>query len=133
MPGYSLTHVEDTTLLRDLAALVARDRLTTAMLLAHIAEVDSRQLYVPAGYPTMHAYCVEELRLSEDAAYRRIQGARACRRFPELFSVLADGELHLTGLCILAPHLTQENAGELIPATRGKSKADIEALVARSF
>src|SRR5512144_2476222 len=116
MHEYLLSQVSDAVLLRDLAALVAKDRLTTATLLAHIAEVDSRRLYAPAGYPSMHAYCVEELRLSEDAAYRRIQAARACRRFPGLFTLLAEGELHLTGLCILAPHLTQENAGELIRA-----------------
>jgi len=32
-------------LLRDLAAVVARERSTTAEVLAHIAEVDARKLY----------------------------------------------------------------------------------------
>ena len=82
MHSYTLAHVRDDVLLRDLAALVAQDRATTASLLAHIAEVDVRRLYVPAGYPSMHAYCVEKLRLSEDAAYKRIQAARAARQFP---------------------------------------------------
>src|SRR6266545_7285934 len=48
MRQYTLTHLSDTALLRDLAALVARDRLTIAALLAHLAEVDARRLYVPA-------------------------------------------------------------------------------------
>src|SRR6185436_15568796 len=50
MPNYSLIHIRDADLVRQLAALVNRDRATTAMLLAHIAEVDDRRLYRPAGY-----------------------------------------------------------------------------------
>src|SRR5262245_54363224 len=103
MHRYDLVHVTDSALLRDLTALVAQDRSTTTNLLAHIAEVDARRLYAPAGYPSMHAYCVEELRLSEDAAGKRIQAARAARRFPALFSALADGRLHLAAVCLLAP------------------------------
>jgi hypothetical protein len=56
MHDYTLAHLSD-TVLRDLAALVARDRLTTATLLTHMAEVDARRLYLPAGYPSMHGYC----------------------------------------------------------------------------
>ena len=76
MQSYSLTHLTDAVLLRDLSAIAARDRVMTATLLAHIAEVDARRLYVPAGHPSMHAFCVEHLRYSDDAAFRRIRAAR---------------------------------------------------------
>ena len=33
--------------------LVAKDRATTAELLAHLAEVDARKLYLPAAHPSM--------------------------------------------------------------------------------
>ena len=98
MRSYSLTHLSDTVLLRDLAALIAHDRVTTAAVLAHIAEVDARRLHAPAGYPSMHAYCVGELRLSEDAASKRIQAARAARQFPALLDALADGDRKSTRL-----------------------------------
>jgi hypothetical protein len=133
MQSYSLTHVSDHVLLRDLAALVAQDRLTTAELLAHIAEVDTRRLYVPAGCSSMYAYCVEELHLSEDAASKRIQAARAARRFPVVFSAVAEGRLHLTAVCLLAPYLTAENFGELIEAAAYRRKFEIEDLLARRF
>src|SRR6266480_1473090 len=61
MPGHSLSLLSDQELLRDLAVLVARDRTTTAALLAHLAEVDARRLYLPAAYPSMYLYCVCEL------------------------------------------------------------------------
>jgi len=130
MREYALNHLSDGVLLRRLSELVARDRSTTADLLAHIAEVDARHLYAPAAYPSMFAYCVEELHMSEDAAYRRIHVARAARRFPVLFGELESGRLHLYAVSLLAPHLTQENLEDLIAGARHKGKQEIEAWLA---
>ena len=44
MKTYVLSHLSDPVLLHDLSTLIARDRTTTAELLAHIAEVDARRL-----------------------------------------------------------------------------------------
>lgn len=76
MRGYSLSRLSDSELTRGLTSLATQDRVTTSLLLAHIAEFDARRLYLPAAYPSMHAYCVGELKLSEDAAYKRITAAR---------------------------------------------------------
>ena len=133
MHMYTLTHLTDAALLRDLTALVARDRATTAELLAHIAEVDTRKLYREAGYSSMFAYCVGELHLSEDMAYRRITAARAARVFPVLFDAVVEGRLHLVAVSLLAPHLTPENIDELIVAATYRSKSDVEELLARRF
>ena len=133
MSKYSLTHVSDAALARDLAAAVAHDRASTANLLAHIAEFDARQLYLPAAYPSMHSYCVHELGLSEDAAFKRIQAARAALRFPALFPAVADGRLHLAAVCLLAPHLAPGNAEELIAGAARKPKAQIERMLAERF
>jgi hypothetical protein len=133
MKCYSLAHLSDGALRHDLAAAIARDRASTAELLAHIAEFDARKLYRPAGYPSMHAYCVGELRLSEDAASKRIHAARAARQFPAIFPALADGRLHLTGVGMLAAHLTRENADALLTAAAKKTKAEIELLLAQHF
>ena len=133
MHPYVLAHLSDNVLLRNLIALVTQDRHTTASLLAHIAEVDSRRLYAPAGYSSMHAYCVEGLGLSEDAAYKRIQAARAARQFPAILDAITKGRLHLSGACLLAPCLTQENAEELLAESAGRRKSEIEDMLARRF
>lgn len=133
MRDFVLIHVSDAALLKNLAALVVLDRSTTAWLLAHVAEVDVRRLYVPAGYPSMFAYCVEKLKMSEDSAGKRIQAARAARRFPALFRELAAGRMHLTGVCLLAPYLKQGNAPELIESAVNRRKSDIEVLLSRRF
>jgi hypothetical protein len=131
--SYSLSHLADQTLLRDLAALVARDRATTAALLAHLAEVDARRLYLPAGFPSMFAYCVNELHLSDDAAFKRIRAARAARQFPALFIALAEGRLNLSAVVMLTPYLAAETVDELLTATAYRSKAEIERFLAQRF
>src|SRR5438552_9662135 len=133
MRAYSLTHLGDAVLTRELAAVVSLERTATAAVLAHLAEFDARRLYLPAGYPSMVAYCLHELHLSEDGAYKRIHAARAARQFPALFSAVAEGRLHLTGAGLLAPHLTAENADELLAAAAYRTKAEIELLLARRF
>jgi len=70
------------------------------------------------------------LRLSEDAAFKRIQAARAARQFPELFKAITDGRLHLIGVCLLAPHLNPSNLNELIQGASGKRKLEIEEWLA---
>ncbi|NOT33312.1 MAG: HNH endonuclease [Candidatus Eisenbacteria bacterium] len=133
MPSYSLSHLADRVLLRDLASLVATDRVTTAALLAHLAEVEVRQLYRPAAYSSMLAYCVGELRLSESAALRRIRAARIARKFPVLFPAIADGRIHLTTVLLLATHLTPESVEELVAVTTHKTREEVEQLLAERF
>ena len=123
MSRYTLTHLTDQSLLRELKSLVAQDRATTALLVAHVGEVDARRLYAPAGYPSMFEYCVQELHFSEDMAYKRIQVARLARQFPGIHGMLADGRLHLSAILTLSVHLTPDNARELLDCATHKTRA----------
>lgn len=138
MSRFSLSHLAADELLRDLTALVARDCATTAELLAHLAELDSRRLYVPAGYPTMFAYCVGKLGFSEDVAFKRIRAARVARRYPAVLDAVADGSLHLAAIVMLSPHLlapgvAHDVAEELLAAAMYKTKRQVEELLAARF
>ena len=130
MLEYSLSHLRDGELLSNLKTLVAKERATMADVLAHIADVDARRLYLPTAHPSMHSYCVHELGLSEEAAFKRIHAARTARRFPATFEALADGRLHLSAIILLAPHLTEKTAVDLLTAAAGKTKAEVEQLLA---
>jgi hypothetical protein len=74
----------------------------------------------------MFAHCFGELRFSEDAAYKRIQAARAAPRFPRLFADVAAGRLHLTALGLLAPHLDADNVDELVTAASGRRRMALQ-------
>ncbi len=127
---HSLTSVSDDELLRRLSDLLGQSRRDEADLVAHIAEVDSRRLYAREASPSMFAYCTEVLHLSEAEAYLRIAAARASREHPLLLTLLADGQLHLTAIAKLAPHLTVENREALLKRAAHRSKRQIEELVA---
>ncbi len=131
MNRYSLDDVPDRRIVDRLRALIAHERSTDAEVLAHIGEVDARKLYLPAACSTMHGYCVQVLHLSEDAAWKRIAAARAARRFPAMFDAVAEGRLHLSGVVMLAPHLTDANVAMLIDQATHRSKAEIAVLIAR--
>ena len=121
----------DGELTERLAQLAAQERTTTAELVAHLAEFDARRLYRGYGYNSTFAYCREALLLSEHATYNRIEVARAARRFPVVLDLLAQGVVHLTAVKILAPHLTTENHLELLQSARGRTRLQVEELVAR--
>jgi hypothetical protein len=50
-----------------------------------------------------------------------------------IFDLLATGRIHLTGICLLRRHLTRSNHRELLEQASGKSKRQIERMIARRF
>ncbi len=92
-----LHSLSDDELLHRLLALARQSRRVDAELVAHIGEVDARRLYLEQAKPSMHAYCVEVLDLTDAEAYLRITAARVARRYPLVLPMLADGRLHVSG------------------------------------
>ena len=125
-----LAVISDDELLRRLGELLRQSRRVESDLVAHIAEVDERRLYVREAAPSMFAYCTEVLHLSEAEAYLRITVARASREHPVLLDMLADGRIHLTGIARLVPHLSPANRAALLARATHKSRRQIEELIA---
>ena len=98
--------------------------------LACLGEADRRSLFVKQGYSSTFDYCIRRLKLSEDEACRRIQAARAAVSRPELLAALADGQLSLTSVSKLAPHVRRADAPEIIARAEGKSMRELEELLA---
>jgi hypothetical protein len=130
---YRLVGLKNSELLAALSELVQQSNAITAEELAHLAEIEDRMLHLELGFPSLFAYCVEALGMSEGAAGRRVAAARVCRRFPEAFERVARGDLHLSALCALSPHLDPANASELFEACRRKTRRQIEELLAARF
>jgi len=125
--------LHDDALLSRLRGKLSQERQITAEVLRLMAEVDRRRLYAQSACDSMFAFATGVLGMSEAAAYKRIQVARAGRRFPTLFARIGAGRLHLSGLCVLAPHLTADNHHALLDAASGLGKRQIERLVAERF
>jgi hypothetical protein len=130
---YRLGGLEDDQLLAALSGLVRRENDSLSDLLAHLAELDERALCLALGYSSLFAYCTEALGFCKSAAGRRIAAARVCRDFPEAFGRVANGELQLSVLCALRPHLNVDNASALFAACARKSCEQVEELLAARF
>ena len=130
---YRLGGVANDRLLATLRALVGRENDLLAELLAHLAELDERGLCLELGYSSLFKYGVEALGFCESSAGRRIAAARVCRKYPEAFGRVANGELKLSVLVLLNKYLSLENAGELLAACSRKSYEQVELLLAARF
>jgi hypothetical protein len=123
--------LDNAELLASTREILRRGRVVEADLLVHLAEIEERRLHSEMAFPTMFAFCVDELGFSEDQAYNRTTVARAARRFPAMLDSLRSGAVHLTGLRLLVRCLTEQNHRDLLAEAAGRSKRQIEEIVAR--
>ena len=128
-----LSERSDEALLSDATILVGSHREITARLVAVLGEIEERRFHLVAGFSSMFDFCQKKLRLTEGEAFRRILAARLGRRFPVVHSLLASGTVNLSTLELLRDKLTPENHSELFAAVAGKSKREVQALLATRF
>jgi hypothetical protein len=128
---YAVEPLSDAELLAGTRGLVARSNQQLARLLAHLAEVEARGIHRARACASLCTYCVYELRLSEDTAFRYARAAKLVRQFPVLFNQIAAGEIHLTGLLLLGPHLKEQNHRDVLRLAKHRSKREITKLVRR--
>src|SRR6188768_1662032 len=123
----------DDELLATLRVLVQRDHDLLAEMLAHLAELDQRRLYLDLGFPSLYSYCTSALGMCESSAMRRITAARVCRKFPDVLARVAKGDLHLSAVCSLSPHLDWNNAPDLIAMCSNQSRRKVDEILAARF
>jgi hypothetical protein len=128
-PSPSPADLSDAELLAATRSLVGRSNQLLAALLAHLGEVEARGIHRTRACSSLYTYCIYELRFSEDEAFRRVAAARLVRRFPALWDAIAAGEIHLTGLLMLGPHLTEQNLSEVLLRAKHRTKKEIARLV----
>jgi hypothetical protein len=126
----SLASLTNEQVLERVKALAAGERVATAALIASLAELDARGLYLGEGFPSLFAYCTQALHLSEGGAYNRTQVARAARKWPVIIQMVADGSVTLTAVRLLGGRLTDANHRQLLDAITHKTKREVEEIVA---
>lgn len=76
----SVRSMSDEQLIEHVEQAAAQERDATVQLIALLAEMDARRLFLGQGYSSLFVYCTKRLHLSEHAAYGRIEAARAARK-----------------------------------------------------
>jgi hypothetical protein len=122
--------LSDEELRRDAMSLRERGRRLTVEMVGHLAEVERRGLHVQDAEGSLFDYARRELGLAEEEAYSRTTAARCVGRFPHVLELMESGALHLTSVRLLAGHLTSENHRDVLDQACGKTKREIEVMVA---
>jgi len=117
-------------LLAETTQVLGESRGCLARLLVYLGEIDERRLHLEMACPSMFDFCVRRLGMSEDEACRRIKAARVARRFPVVVAMVERGELGVERDRRPSTHLTPENHMELLRDASGRTKRQIQELVA---
>jgi len=125
-----LSSLSNEELIRSLKSLVGDERGVVVAVLKHLTEFEHRRLAESESFPSLFEYCVRELHYAQGEAFRRIRAARAAEKFDVLYGHIEKGELSLTTVAMLEPHLKWDNYRKLIRAAKGSSTREVEALVA---
>lgn len=123
-------YLGDDELLAATKRIAARERAESEYLLRHLSEIDRRKLHERESYKSLFYYCLRELKLSEADAWRRSVAAQVARRYPIIYDLLREGEINLTAVAMLAPHLNAANYRTLLRKGAGLSTREVERLVA---
>ena len=128
-----LTHLSDAELLSSIQLALGSERTLIAKTIAHLSEIEERRLHLRTAHASLFEFCLRALKMSEGEAFRRITAARLLRRFPVIYELVESGAVHLSALAMLRDHLTDENHAELLDAACGKTKRELQRVLAERF
>jgi len=117
-------------LVEKIKSLRSNERAVIAELIKTLSEIYTKKLYLEAGYPSLYSFCVQALGYSSGAAWRRCAAAKVSLKAPEVLDKLRNGEVNLCAVAELSKVLTEENSSTLLPQATGKSKEEVQLLVA---
>lgn len=129
----SLQDLSSKALFERLEQTLSSERQRLVEFLRLLAEADRRKEYATWGHSSLYALCIERFHLSEHQAYLRMRTARAGRRYPVVFEMIADGRIHMTAVAKLFEHLTDENHLALLDAAVHQTKEQVLELIALRF
>lgn len=129
----SVRSLSDSELLEGATSCYGEERLWAARVVAHLVEIERRNLHAKAAYSSLFDFCRRGLGMSDGVAWRRVNAANLVKRFPVILDRLQKGEMHMSGLELLGKHLQEENHAELLEACARKSVRQMREVLAARF
>lgn len=125
-----LDKLTDANLLALMHRVYRRSRQENAELVRILVAIRERRLHLKKAHPSLFAFCLKVLGMSNASAHRFSVAARLAAQFPDLIERIASGEIHLSTVVLMRHHLTQANAAELFELARGRTRFQVEELLA---
>ncbi|MDD9987740.1 MAG: hypothetical protein OXQ31_15810 [Spirochaetaceae bacterium] len=101
--------LSDRALLRQTSTLVRHERHLQGAIIDHLAEIETRRLFLQRGCSSLFDYAVRELGYSDAAAGRRLGAVRLCADQPDARERLRDGSLTLSAAAELQEALDRHD------------------------
>lgn len=117
------------SLIEKLIFLVSEEKKNVAAQIVLLKEVRKRKMALEMGYPNLVEFCVGELGLTRDQAWKRSQVAGVIEREPVFLEQLRKGQTSVSSLAVMAPKLSERTSEALREFVPGKSKREVEAFV----
>lgn len=128
-----VARLSDDALFAELEACVVAGRENDARLLVFLGAVEERRIYLLRACSSMYDYCRRRLRMSEGQAHRRIAAARLVKTYPFILPLIASGAMHMSTLAQIRSFVKPENVHALVADTAGKSRDDVDRILADRF
>jgi 5-methylcytosine-specific restriction endonuclease McrA len=125
--------LSDEELVSQIASLCLEGRRLVGRQIVHLIEAEDRALDKKSACSSMWDFCTERLKMSEGEASRRLNAARLVRKFPSVLGRIERGEVHLSALRQLRPYLDEENVHAVLDEAKGKTRSQLEEIIARRF
>ncbi len=125
--------LSDEALHENLLSCYGDHRRGMVEILQYLGEVDRRGIYAAMGYKSLFAYCLKELKMSENEAGPRVAVTRLAKEYPWVLEALGGGDVHLTGLFRLSGYMQPTNCLDLLREARGKTVREIDERLAVHF
>ena len=122
--------LSDDQLLSKLETLGRFGRRVDVRVILLLIQVEERRLDRRAACPSLYEFCRQKLGMSEGTANRRVVAVRLVRRIPALVQHLQNGTLTLSALSLVKNVLNEANHEDVIAKIAGKSRDQIDELVA---
>lgn len=130
MSQSDLSQLSDDALITLLHRTYARSRKCNAEVIRILVAANERRLHLKSAHPSLFEFCVRRFGMSNGSAQRYAVAARLVTQFPELLARIERGDVHLSTLVQLRHHLTAENVTDLLERARGRSRYQIDELLA---
>jgi hypothetical protein len=121
------THsLSDDELLARVRTHCAANARLLADLITDLIDVEDRGIHLREACSSMFEFCKRRFAMSPSQAWRRTTAARLVRRVPALLPYVRRGDVDLSTLLLLRNVIDENNAEDLVCATRCRSKRQIE-------
>jgi hypothetical protein len=113
--------------------LVRTERKISHLVIACIAEIEARKIYLDRAYPSLFEYLTKEFGYSESAAYRRIAAARLFRQVPEIAQKIEEGRINLSQASLLVQTVRAAEKSSAQPVTKDQKLQILKMIEDKSF